>query len=316
VRSRFVPLFWRLFIPNATVLGVACVVLMVEPANGRVPALVGGLTVMVITNVILMRRAFSPLKRLTDLMGRVDPLRPGKRIPVLGAPSEVTVLTEAFNDMLDRLESERRESGRRALTERERERRRVATELHDEIGQTLTAIALQLDRLMTRVPDELTEETAEIRNAVLAGVDEVRALARQLRPEALDALGLLPALTNLTERLSHQTGVQILRRFDPDFPALGEDADVVVYRVVQESLTNAIRHGRADCVEVSLRRTPSTVAVVVCDDGVGIEPGQALNGGIRGMRERALLVGGRLAIAPRGDRPGTEVRLELDPGTV
>jgi two-component system sensor histidine kinase UhpB len=110
--------------------------------------------------------------------------------------------------------------------------------------------------------------------------------------------------------------VQIVRHFDAELPALGEDEDLVVYRVVQESLTNAIRHGRATCVEVSLRRTTSGLAVVVCDNGIGIGSGPPRNGGIRTMRERALLVGATLTIEQRGERDGTEVRLELNPGKV
>src|SRR5918996_5769907 len=103
-----IPLFWRLFVPNASVLIVACVVLIVEPANGRIVALVGGLAIMLAVNLLLMRRAFSPLTRLMTTMTRVDPLRPGERVPVVGPPSEVTVLAREFNAMLDRIETERR----------------------------------------------------------------------------------------------------------------------------------------------------------------------------------------------------------------
>ena len=177
-------LFWHLFVPNATVLTVACVVLIVEPANGRIAALLGGLIVMVTANLVLIRRAVSPLVRLTEHMDRVDPLVPGSRLTVAGEISEVQRLTESFNEMLARLELERRESGRRALREREAERKRVAGELHDEIGQTLTALGLQLDRLMRRAPPELRRECEDVRDAVLASVDQVRRLARELRPEA------------------------------------------------------------------------------------------------------------------------------------
>ena len=95
--DRYVSLFWRLLVPNVTVLAVACVILMVEPANGRVPALVGGLAVMVAVNVVLIRRATTPLVRLTTLMGRIDPMRPGQRLPQPRPQSELTVLATAFN---------------------------------------------------------------------------------------------------------------------------------------------------------------------------------------------------------------------------
>ena len=153
--GRFVPLFWRLFIPNSTVLAVAGVVLLIEPANGRILALGGGLAVLLVVNLVLMRRAFAPLVHLTGLMRRIDPLRPGQRVVVPGPQSEVTVLAEAFNDMLDRLETERRESARRALSERENERRHLASELHDQLGQQLTALALAMSRSVAVAPADL-----------------------------------------------------------------------------------------------------------------------------------------------------------------
>ena len=306
-----IPLFWRLFVPNATVLGVACVVLIVEPANGRVPALVGGLTMMLGVNLLLMRRAVTPLTRLTALMRRVDPLHPGERIPLLGPSSEVTVLVEAFNDMLDRLEAERRDSGLRALNEREVERRRLADELHDQIGQTLTAIALQVGRLLDRAPPELRNDTIAVRDAILATIDDVRALARQLRPEALDALGLVPALTTLVDRLAQQTGIRFERNLDRDLPPLGADAELVLYRVAQEAMTNAIRHAGATKIAVSLRGADGAVALEVRDDGCGIDAaGNGDGSGLRTMRERALTVGAKLTIGA-GDARGTSVRLAV-----
>ncbi|MFP5363487.1 MAG: histidine kinase [Thermoleophilia bacterium] len=306
-----IPLFWRLFVPNATVLAVACVVLIVEPANGRVPALVGGLTMMLGVNLLLMRRAVTPLTRLTALMRRVDPLHPGERIPLLGPSSEVTVLVEAFNDMLDRLEAERRDSGLRALNEREVERRRLADELHDQIGQTLTAIALHVGRLLDRAPPELRGDTVAVRDAILATIDDVRALARQLRPEALDALGLVPALTTLVDRLAQQTGIRFERNLDRDLPPLGADAELVVYRVAQEAMTNAIRHAGAARIAVSLQGADGAVALEVRDDGCGIDAAAGGDGsGLRTMRERALTVGGKLTIGA-GDARGTCVRLAV-----
>ena len=313
VRTRPIPLFWRLFIPNATVLGVACVVLMVEPANGRVFALVGGLTVIFAVNLVLMRRAVAPLTRLTGLMRRVDPLHPGERVPLFGPSSEVTVLTEAFNEMLDRLEAERRDSGLRALSEREAERRRLAAELHDEVGQTLTAASLQAARLADRSPPDLRGEAVAVRETILGTIEQVRTLARQLRPEALDELGLVPALTNLVERVGEQTGLRFERDLDRNLPPLSPDAELVVYRVAQEAITNAIRHADAQTVFVSLDGRPGRVVLEVRDDGTGMNGRPGEGSGIRTMRERALTVGGTLAVgsAPSG---GTSVRLDLDPG--
>jgi two-component system sensor histidine kinase UhpB len=310
---RYVSLFWRLLVPNVTVLAAACIVLIVEPANGRVPALAGGLAVMIAVNVVLIRRAITPLSRLTMLMGRIDPMRPGERLPVPRAQSELTLLAEAFNDMLDRLETERRESGMRALNEREGERRRVAAELHDQIGQTLTALGLQADRLAMIAPDELAIEMRDLRDGVLASVEDVRGLARELRPEALDTLGLVPALTNLSERMTRRTGIEIHRKLQRDLPALDQDTEMVIYRIAQESLTNAVRHGQPTTIEVALHERSGRLQLEVNDDGIGISPETLRESGIRGMRERALSIGADLRVERRDGGNGTCVTLELSP---
>lgn len=312
-QPRYVGLFWRLFIPNAIVLGTACVVLMVQPPNGRVPVLVGGLVVMLVVNVLLLRRAVQPLLELTELMGEVDPLTPGQRLTPSGPPSEVTVLAEAFNAMLDRLEAERSLAGRRALSELEAERRRIAAELHDQIGQTLTAVSLQVARLGDRSPEELRAETAAVREAVDGTIEDVRRLAKQLRPEALDALGLVPALTNLIERLIEQTGLRIERQLDRALPDVGRDGELVIYRVAQEAMTNAIRHAHAETIAVRLMARDGRVVLVVADDGHGMIEGERAGSGIRTMRERALSIGARLDVGPY-DGGGTAVRLTVDAG--
>jgi two-component system, NarL family, sensor histidine kinase UhpB len=308
--GRYVPLFWRLFIPNACVLAAACVVLIIEPANGRIPALVGGLTVMLAVNLVLMRRATGPLTRLIGVMRDVDPLRPGQRIAPAGPASEVTALSRSFNEMLDRVETERRESAHRELLAQEEERRRVAAELHDEIGQSVTALVLELDRSRLAPPDE--RAAALERSRVVAGqlLDDVRRLARSLRPEVLDQLGLVPALTNMCDRLSAHTGLDIRRSFADDLPPLGPDVQLVIYRVVQESLTNVVRHAQAVRATVALAHAGGYVEARVDDDGVGLRGMDSARGGIRGMRERALLLGGRLTVGPSA-AGGTSVRLRV-----
>jgi two-component system, NarL family, sensor histidine kinase UhpB len=304
-----IPLFWRLFIPNASVLVVACVVLMVEPANGRVVAIAGGLTIMLVANLLLMRRAFAPLARLASAMDRIDPLRPGERVPPTGPPSEVTLLTDAFNAMLERLETERRESAQRTAASDESDRRHLAAELHDEIGQTLTALVLQIARIRTKGATaedfEIAERTAE------AALDDVRRLARRLRPEALDELGLGAALNALCNRLSRQTGLMIHRRMPQGPLRLTPDEELVVYRIAQESLTNVVRHAQASEAYIDLVQGPAHVDLIVADDGVGL-PRDPINGsgGLRSMRERALLIGADVWWERRKDG-GTTVRLRV-----
>jgi two-component system sensor histidine kinase UhpB len=302
-RGRHIPLFWRLFLPNALVLAAVCVVLIIAPANGRILALAGGLVTMLVINLALMRRAFAPLERLAALMRRIDPLKPGERLPLIGPASEVTELATAFNDMLDRLEYERRDSARRALAAQESERRHLAAELHDELGQTLTALVLQLSRVGSE------DEFAHALATAEASLADVRRIARRLRPEALDDLGLVPALTNLCERLSERTGVTVERRLARDLPALNSEEQLVIYRVAQESLTNVVRHAGARSAEVRLGRENGDVVLAVRDDGHGLN-GHPPGEGVRGMRERAVLIGAELSFVPAADG-GTIVRLRI-----
>jgi two-component system sensor histidine kinase UhpB len=289
----------------------AGVILWVQPANGRIVVLAGGVVVMTLINAVLMRRAFAPLERLALLMHRVDPLSPGRRIPDEGAESEVTVLARSFNEMLDRLEDERRDSARRELAAQERERRRLARELHDEVGQNLTALAMRLARIAEEADPTVAGQIEDARGATLRTVDHVRRLAHRLRPAALDELGLVPALTSLCTDIAHSTGLTVVRELPSDLPSLATEVETVIYRVTQESLTNVVRHAGADRAEVSLAFSDVDGLILrVSDDGCGMPANGASNGGIRGMRERAVLVGGELDVA-RGAVRGTTVRLHV-----
>ena len=169
--------------------------------------------------------------------------------------------------MLERLEDERRESGRRALRAQEAERRRIARELHDELGQTMTGVLLRIDEAI-RAPEDADLE--EAREDVRRSLDDVRRIARDLRPDTLEELGLRSALSGLAVRLQRQTRPR--RRAAPrrDLPPLGDDAEIVVYRVVQEALTNVVRHAGAERVVIALGRDDGAVTLTVDDDGRGV----------------------------------------------
>jgi two-component system sensor histidine kinase UhpB len=249
-------------------------------------------------------------------MRSVDPLRPGQRIDIAARTIEVADLMAAFNDMLDRLERERRDSARRAQAAQEAERRWLSLELHDAIGQSMTALLLQLDvasRTTGPAQERVLTTAVETTRDCL---ERVRAIVRRLRPEALDELGLGSALFHLCDRIAASSGVEIARDVDRDLPALSSDAELVVFRVAQESLTNVIRHAEADRAELRLARCGDGVRLEVRDDGLGIGAGAARDGsGIRGMRERALMVGSTLTIAPERPR-GTRVVLDVPPAEV
>jgi two-component system sensor histidine kinase UhpB len=307
----------RLLLAYAAVLAGAVLVLIFAPVTISVPVtlteLIGILATFVIMLVafdVLLRRLLGPLRRLTTVMKSIDPLAPGQRIDVAARAEEVAALTDAFNGMLDRLEGERRQSARRALAAQEGERRRIARELHDEIGQVLTGLVLHSETLARRAPDELRSGIEQLREAARNGAEEVRQIAQRLRPEALDELGLQSALLALCNEVSDSAGIEIARHLERDLP-LNAEQELVIYRVAQESITNVIRHAGARRLDLSLRRDGGGVLLVVADDGVGIHAAAATSSnGVRGMRERALLVGAELTIH---ERPGggTEVRLQL-----
>ncbi|MEV8432366.1 HAMP domain-containing sensor histidine kinase [Streptomyces sp. HUAS 31] len=308
-------LFWRIFGLNAVVLGIATALLLWAPVTVSVPVLlteamilVGGLAVMLVANGTLLRWGLAPLDRLTRLMTTVDLLRPGQRLPVPGAAgSEVAELIRTFNAMLDRLEHERATSSARALLAQEAERRRIAQELHDEVGQSMTAILLVLKRAADDAPEPLREDLQQAQEITRESLDEVRRLVRRLRPGVLEDLGLVSALTSLSQDFATHTGLRVVRRLDSDLPALDHESELVLYRVAQESLTNAARHADARRVEVSLHGADQAVVLEIADDGRGIEA--ACEGaGIRGMRERALLAGATLDIT---STPGTGTRIRL-----
>ncbi|MFI6942749.1 sensor histidine kinase [Streptomyces sp. NPDC050418] len=309
-------LFWRIFALNAVVLGTATALLLWAPVTVSVPVLlteavilVAGLGVMLVANAALLRLGLAPLGRLTRLMTTVDLLRPGQRLPAAGG-GEVAEVIRSFNAMLERLEQERAASSARALLAQENERRRIAQELHDEIGQTMTAVLLVLKRSADVAPDPLRKELHEAQEFTRDSLDEVRRLVRRLRPGVLDDLGLVSAMTSLTEDFALHTGLRITRRFGTGhgaLPALAPETELVLYRVAQESLTNAARHADAREVTVALEHVGDSVVLTVTDDGTGIKVPRE-GAGIRGMRERALLIAGRLDITPA---PGTGTRVRL-----
>jgi two-component system, NarL family, sensor histidine kinase UhpB len=316
------PLFWRVFGTNAVVLVLAFIGLVFAPVTVSVPpaafellVLAAGLVCMLAINLSLLWPAFRPLNELVETMRSHDPLSPGRRVRVDGGPA-IVALAHTFNEMLDRLESERRDSARRALRVQEDERRRIARELHDEVGQTLTGMMLQVEGLAGSLPGGFDEQLEELRETARHGTEEVRRIVRRLRPEALEDLGLQSALAALATAFGEQARVRVERRLEAE-PALSEEEELVIYRIAQEALTNVARHAGATEVMLCLEHSGGHVVLSVRDDGRGLGSGDVGSShGILGMRERAMLIGAQLSII-RPPVGGTEVRLSIpiDPGT-
>src|SRR6478672_1595789 len=259
-------LLTQVLVANLLLIIVAVVVTAVVGNPDSNVAGHGGLLVIlglavvltILVNVMMLQRRFRPLERLVDEMERADLSRPGAnlRSPADGhtGPEEVARLQRAFRRMLERLEAERRRTSSTALAAQEEERARVARDLHDEVNQSLTALLLRLEAARVKAPVELAHELAETKALANQAMEELLMLARQLRPTALDDLGLKAALAGHVKELGRQGKIRTSFEAHGDFSALPSDVQLVVYRVAQEALSNAARHSGAETVRVRLLR--------------------------------------------------------------
>ena len=223
--------------------------------------------------------------------------------------AEVTRLDAAFRRMIGRLESERREAGRAAIRAQERERRRIAQDLHDEVNQALTAVSLRLQASIEQAPPDLRRELTETKRLSSQAMEELLQLARQLRPAVLDDHGLIPALHSQVRDFAEQTGIHASFNARGTVPRLTPEQQLVIYRVTQESLSNIAQHADARKVDVELSFIGRTV-LRISDNGCGFTAGRNGGLGLSGMRERALLAGGQLSIWSSNGQ-GTRVELTI-----
>jgi signal transduction histidine kinase len=209
-------------------------------------------------------------------------------------------------DLSQRVE---RDALRRVVAAQELERQRLARELHDETGQALTSILLGLKQLEGA---ESPEAVAALRELVVATLQDVRRLAVELRPKVLDDFGLVPALERLTHGFVEQTGIEVDLEAGAITERLPREVETAIYRIVQESLTNVVKHAQAQRVSVFLTRTNGRVKAVIEDDGRGFDPSAIDGGGIGlvGMRERIELLDGTLTVES-SERSGTTVAVEV-----
>ena len=263
-------------------------------------------------NVAILRRRFTPLEDVISEMEKVDLSQPGANLPAwidgVAETAEAERLELAFLRMMRRLEAERRRSSNAALAAQEEERARVARDLHDQVNQSLTGVLLRLEVTRSEAPPELAAEIEETSLLAHQAMDELLTVARQLRPTALDDLGLRAAIAGLVKQLD-RPGLTATFSCNDDPSGLDPDIQLVIYRVSQEAIGNAVRHSGAGRIDATLNRKDDRFELTVTDDGSGFTFDQATSGlGLGGMRERAILVGGELDIESRPDH-GTTIRL-------
>jgi two-component system sensor histidine kinase UhpB len=278
-----VPLHLRLVLVNGLVFSLGVLVMSMAPTDQRGPTalavLAGGLALIVAVNTRHLRHSLTPL------------------VTTIGT-------------LRSRWESERRAQTARSMVTKEYDGQRMAAELHDNVGTNLSAALVALKRAIDHAPPELAAELRSVQHTARLGLVEVRKIGRRLRPELLEDLGLQSALATLAANVSVQNpGVRVRQHLEGPFHGLGNDAELVIYRVAEEALANISRHARATKVDIWLRPKDGRVVLQVCDNGVGVGV-KGERTGILGMRERAALVGGRLTVEAR-PAGGTEVRLEL-----
>jgi len=277
----------------------------------RFLVLVAALMAMVLVNAWLLRRRFAPLEELIGAMERVDF---GGRDPRSAIPTanveEVARLHTAFDRMLERLEAERDRTATAVLKAQEGERARLARDLHDEANQALTGVLLRLEATAQEAPPALRDELRETQGVATRAMGELVRLARELRPVALDDLGLGAALRTQVAEFGRRAGIETTLDLPPGgLDDLDADEQLVVYRVVQEGLSNVAQHAGARSVRVDVERRSEGTVVRVADDGDGFTSGEQSAGlGLTGMRERANLAGGRLDVS---SAPGAGTTIEL-----
>jgi two-component system sensor histidine kinase UhpB len=285
--------------------------------------LVVGFAGSVLINAMVLRLALQPLHALERTVDRVATGDLSARAQhVLFRDPDVERLGDTLNTMLDVLQDHRgllQKMSEQVLAAQEDERKRIARELHDETAQSLTTLLIRLKILeKARTAAEMRGQIDELRELTSATLEAVRKLAVELRPATLDDLGLVAALEGYTDTYGAHMPVRVAFSadgFDDRDGRLPPQVELVLYRVVQEALTNVAKHADAREVRVQLRRRPDEVIAAIADDGQGFNVEEMMRSrerglGLFGMQERLALVGGQLVIDSAPGR-GTRVHARV-----
>jgi two-component system, NarL family, sensor histidine kinase UhpB len=320
-----VPLYYKILIANALILSAvlfASVYLTQGARNGSAGTFLllfgGGLLVSVIGNAVIVRIALTPLQRLQRTAEQVEAGDLAARVAESElADRDLERLMLTFNTILESGDVYRRrlrDIAARALNATEEERKRIARELHDGTAQTLAALRVRLrvaraaedaevrSQLLERIGSELGEAT-----------EEIRRIAQGLRPPALDMLGLAPAIESFARGIGDTTGLEVVTEIRPVEDLLAPEAELALYRIVQEALSNVSRHAAAERVLIRLEAVGRSVLACIEDDGFGFAVVDEMSSGglgLFGMQERAAYVGGTVEIESEPGR-GTRIRATI-----
>jgi two-component system sensor histidine kinase UhpB len=318
------PILYKVLVANAVIVVVGAVVgtwlttvTVQATSQGRhlylalAFALIGFM-LSVSVNYLVLRAAFQPLHRLERVAAAVRRGDLSERAePATFDDPQFSRLAATFDATLDELDRDRHELralASQVIRAQEQERQRVARELHDDTAQVLFAQLLRLAALKSSAYPEVQQMASDLEDMTVEALEGVRRLALELRPPALDDLGLVAALEGLAQRFSDQLGIPVDYQARGTRSRLSPEVEVVLYRVAQEALTNILKHARAAHVWIDLDRGEHDVTLSIRDDGVGFDPKVTRTTdpmrsglGVFGMQERAALAGGTLRI---WQRPG------------
>lgn len=269
-------------------------------------------------NFVVLQIAFRPLTHLVKVMQRVQAGERALRAPLTGFDRQADQLASTFNMVMEALDDASRLRASQIINAQEQERQRIARELHDETSQVLTSLLISLAVLEEAIDaPEARERIADTRTLAHSTLRAIRNLSIDLRPSALDDLGLLPALRWYVKEYQKKCAIEV------DFQASGlkerlpAEMETALYRIVQEALTNTAKHANAHKVRIQLKENEQQVKATIIDDGQGFDyegllknPGQERGLGLAGMQERAVLLSGTLAIRAAPGR-GTIVEVRI-----
>ena len=267
-----VSIFWRIFLLYAFALLTVTLVLLISPVTISTTTTPSEAVVVIVGFAALLlvgaAAAGEVLRGVTTLRDALASSAEEAVTLPAGSPPELVQVAEAHNQLAARLEAERTSTARASMRAQEEERSRLAADLHDEVGQNLTFMLLRLTAIARNAPDPIKAEVDALADTARLALDEVRSLSRQLRPAVLEDLGLQPALLSLIDDV-RDLGLDAYL----DFPAWVEpdaERDLVAYRVVQEALTNVVKHAEASTVAVSVHREDDRLDITVTDDGLSL----------------------------------------------
>jgi two-component system sensor histidine kinase UhpB len=322
-------IFTKVLVANAviTLVGsLSAVAIAARFWNGRpfpaveVAFVAVGLAISLGVNYALLRLAFRPMFTLQATLDRVRRGDFSARVPEVQGDPDIARVIEIANLMLDRLAEHRQVVAAQILRAMEEERKRIARELHDETSQSLTTVVVNLDVIQKQLadaPEEIANRVRLTKEIAQRTLDETRRLMFDLRPSVLDDLGLVPALRWFISQRVLPMGLKVEFQATGLEERLPEELETALFRIVQEAITNAVKHARAHRLVVQLSREPGRIVGLVQDDGVGFHPVHVIAKddkdrglGLFGMQERAALVGGSVQVESAPGR-GTTIRVTV-----